>query len=1300
MKKAALIIKLFYLLSPLSLSATEHPFYVHYTEQDGLLGMHIRSCCQDSFGRLWVGSGNGVFYYNGTHFEPLDAFEYIQACTKMTFSVACDGKDRIWVAASSGIGYYDTVSGTFTPLPGFDTEPARDLDMGPDGTIWLTSASGIWKYDESSGTVVPVLIRSGLKPASSCFNETGDQLYIATANGSVTRYTPSSGRTETIYRPTGRESRAKRLACGRDGKVIIATKTGLILALDGQSGQRETVLDLTASFSSLEITSLMVRQDEYWLGTTSGLIIYNAASQTLEEQTGKEKGALSSLSGQSIRALFSDRDGNVWAGTENGGLRGWMNYDGQFSRFVSENTGHSLAGTTIRAVCGDPDGSVWLGSEEGKLSRLDPKTQAFKDFSSRTGIRYGTIITDVRRHGSSLWIATYGEGLIEFDPTAGRVLRKVHCDTERFITIFEDSQGNMLVGTDVGLYSLDPDAGQLSLIEPTRGFPVFTLTEDAWGRIWTGTDGQGVGYWEPDSMRYHEWAQSDESEHQKASYINHLFIDSAGRLWVCSEGGGLIRITFSRSGSPDDTQTFDRRSGFPSNDIKGMIEGHNGILWIATSDGLVEFDPTSLSIRNIYMQADDVVGNFFSSDAGILSDEGIAYMGTHKGLLAFDPDGMAAEFKHTPVFIREVVTGMSGNAVQRTEPGKSSLFTESLKVKQKDAPVLTLSFSPVRYGNPNRDLFDCELTRRGHTSTFTTEHHSAVYQGLRPGRYTFSVTGHGDPNPGNKDSIRIFITAPWYLSIVAKLIYVALTALLVVLILRKRRAERERVAKLKEAQNKMQTLHSQMKFITNVTHEIRTPVTMMTILMDRLSKENTGNETDDFKSLKANMNHLLELCDQMLDYRKVENEQVRLNLKEEDLTELVGAVGATFRPTAAARGMQLSLAIPDTPVLVNCDWEAVQGILSNLLSNAIKYGQTRIAMTLGTEGEQAVVRVDSDGELIPKDESELIFNAFYQRKQGTSTGTGLGLTYSRALANMHEGRLFLDSSREDSNSFVFMLPLKKSDAPEAVAPQEPTPAEEEAWQATDGKPLILVVEDNVELRKLVVGELSKFYLTVEAGNGKEALQIIEQRNVDVVVSDIIMPEMDGCELCDAIKTDVRTSHILVILLTAAIGAENHIRSLKAGADSYIEKPFKIELLLESIQNLLRNREIRNEQFAVSPLAHFNCASFSSVEQQFMEMLHDYIIEHISDSEMTTGRLADAMNMKCRTLVRKIRANTGLSVNEYVRTCRLKKAAELLAKHKYRINEVGYLVGYSTPSYFTKHFTAQFGMKPSEFLKTL
>ena len=334
----------------------------------------------------------------------------------------------------------------------------------------------------------------------------------------------------------------------------------------------------------------------------------------------------------------------------------------------------------------------------------------------------------------------------------------------------------------------------------------------------------------------------------------------------------------------------------------------------------------------------------------------------------------------------------------------------------------------------------------------------------------------------------------------------------------------------------------------------------------------------------------------------------------------------------------------------------------------------------------------------------MIFNAFYQIKKTGGYGTGLGLTYSRSLANMNNGKLYFDSKVQDLNSFVFQIPLASLDLniTYTEGPEAPAESGESEYDeaAVNGKQVILVVEDNADLKNLISEELSKEYDTLTASNGAEALEIVRSTRVDMVVSDIMMPVMDGCQLCNAIKTDIEHSHILVVLLTAAIGVENHIKSLKAGADSYIEKPFKIDLLKANIHSLFKNIVIRNEQLAKSPLSQFMGSSSSPVEHEFMEKLHNYIDGHISETEMGTERLAEAMGISRKTLISKIKANTGLSVNEFVRASRLKKAAEILTKKQYRINEVAYLVGYSTPSYFTKHFQKQFGMKPSDFVRSI
>ena len=488
-----------------------------------------------------------------------------------------------------------------------------------------------------------------------------------------------------------------------------------------------------------------------------------------------------------------------------------------------------------------------------------------------------------------------------------------------------------------------------------------------------------------------------------------------------------------------------------------------------------------------------------------------------------------------------------------------------------------------------------------------------------------------------------------------------------------------------------------MDFFTNIAHEIRTPVSVLQILLDKSASEH--KLTDDMNSMRLNVERLKKLCDDLLDFRKMDSGQNHMVFTKEDICAIVRKSINSFETAAKARNLDMRSYFSHDSIIAVCDADAIESVVCNLLSNSIKYSDTFIDCKVKEEDGKVIIRVENDGVRVPEEESELIFEAFYQSKKLEKNGTGLGLTYSRKIASLHNGRLYLDTSVKDLNSFVLEIPVNnvqesRLDSSSAI----PVKQEEDLPDQPGQRAVVLVVEDNETMRNLIRDALVKDYDILTAGDGEEALAIVKESRVDLVVSDIMMPKMDGCELCNAIKENINLSHIPVLLLTAAVGVETHIRSLKSGADAYIEKPFKMDILKANISNLFRNRDIRNEQFSSSPLSHYSFSSVSKVEQDFMNSLHSYIQDHISETELTIDRLADAMAVSRATLTRKVKANTGTTVNEYVRVCRLKKAVELLAENNYRINEVAYLVGYSSPSYFTLSFQKQFGKLPSEFVK--
>lgn len=458
----------------------------------------------------------------------------------------------------------------------------------------------------------------------------------------------------------------------------------------------------------------------------------------------------------------------------------------------------------------------------------------------------------------------------------------------------------------------------------------------------------------------------------------------------------------------------------------------------------------------------------------------------------------------------------------------------------------------------------------------------------------------------------------------------------------------------------------------------------------------------DLKVIQANTDRLLNLTNQLLDIRKLEQNEKKLKFTLCNLSEIVKRTVGLFCNMADEQGIQLAVSVPAPVVEVMCASDSIEKIISNLISNAFKYGGDKINVALEHSGDRAIIRVDSNGDRIPPKDREKIFEKFITGGKGA----GLGLPFAKALAEQHEGRLYLDISRTDVNSFVVELPAgnqaiaSQSSSADAQGGDMDRPLEDMEQEYNDSRRDVLVVEDNEDFRLYLAESLSREFNVFTAANGKAALEKMNNRKVDLIISDVMMPVMDGCQLCNHVKSNIEYSHIPVILMTAVAEMETRLATLEVGADGYIEKPFPIELLLATVDNLFKNREIAYQQFAKSPLSQFIGNSPVKVDEELMSRLHSVMLERMSDSTLSINDLSSALNISNSTLFRKIKSNTGLNINEYIRLSRLKRAAELLASGKFRVNEVADMVGFASSSYFSANFQKQFNISPSAFVKNL
>jgi signal transduction histidine kinase/DNA-binding response OmpR family regulator len=542
----------------------------------------------------------------------------------------------------------------------------------------------------------------------------------------------------------------------------------------------------------------------------------------------------------------------------------------------------------------------------------------------------------------------------------------------------------------------------------------------------------------------------------------------------------------------------------------------------------------------------------------------------------------------------------------------------------------------------------------------------------------------------------------------AKILYfilgLGIAASVFILLGMKRKRDRARQQVTLKNKKEKEIYTAKINFFTNITHEIRTPLTLIKMPIDKILSSGTYDQSNEknLRIIQANTDRLLNLTNQLLDMRKMENNEISLSFVKEDICSIVRKALRLFEQMAADQHITMNSEIPDSPIYIMCAKESVLSIVSNLISNAVKYGNGQINVRLmQSEDQQSVViRVDSNGEIITGQDRENIFKLFFQREGAEKGvhGTGLGLPYARTMANMHNGRLYLDETVTDMNSFVLELPVKQAEVITFEHPSVETDAELPAFDSS--RHSILIAEDSPEMRGYLAKELSAEYNVFTAANGADALELAKKEKIDLVISDVMITIMDGCELCNMIKSDSDLSHVPVILLTAAVGVETRIETLESGADGYIEKPFPMELLMSNITNLFRNKEISYKQFISKPLTHYNSVTVSKIDQEYMDKIHDYIMKHISEPDLNIENLTTQIGTSKSSLYRKLKANTGLSINEYIRVCRLKQAAELLSSQKYKINEVAFMTGFSSPSYFATCFLKQFNITPSEFVKNL
>ena len=783
--------------------------------------------------------------------------------------------------------------------------------------------------------------------------------------------------------------------------------------------------------------------------------------------------------------------------------------------------------------------------------------------------------------------------------------------------------------------------------------------------------------------------------------VTSIFEDSKNRIWVATVYGFSLYNEIS-----DSFNRITVENGLPSNIVHRILEDDEHFFWIATANGLVRFNPETYVMKT-FSYTDGLPEAQFNYCSAYKMPDGTMYMGTINGMIAFNPRDFKEDVYSPSVCITRI--DVQDDRIGAPKYNVNRILESGELKLPHNRSTFTLSYVALSYTSPDAIQYAYRLDGSDKDWIYIKQNKDVTFANLSPGDYVFRVksTNSSGVWQDNETTLRITVTPPFWATGWAYLIYFLTVCLLIVLWYYYKKAKLEEKHRINreifETKKEKELYDAKIQFFTFITHEIRTPLTLIKAPLEKILRSGDGTPAtqENLRIIEKNTGRLLDLSNQLLDFRKTESRGFKLNYVTTDVVLWLETILHPFRPAFEQGNKHFTVKLPELPFEASLDREAFSKIVSNLVSNALKYSDSRISLELlPPSGEERMftLLVTNDGHLIPDSETENIFNPFYRLKETENRqGSGIGLSLAHSLAEFHRGRLFYRQTPDGLNQFVLKLPEQQEDSYRIAAGNEKEKVEMVTLTET-GKSVILIVEDQDDMRHFIARELAEMYQVVEAENGKVALDLVRKNTVNLIISDVMMPIMDGFELCNEVKNDVNVSHIPFILLTAQHNLQSRLKGLNTGADAYMEKPFSIELLTAQVSNLLKSRELLNKTYLEKPFAPVASLAVSQVDDIFLHKLNDYLEENLSNETLSVEMLADTMGMSTSSLYRKVKGLSGLSPNDFIRIARLKKAILLMQNGENRISEIAFQVGFSSPAYFSTCFQKQYGKTPSEYLK--
>ncbi len=1344
----------------------------HLSINDGLSQNAVFSIMQDSRGFMWFGTKDGLNRYDGYSFvvyqhNPFDSTTVSANYISRLFE---DSRGYIWVGTiDAGVNIYDRMTGKFTRinLETADNNLRKRYEIkaiaeDDEGNIWLGSrGDGLFKLTFKEGEpdnwIVTNFIHEPNHDNSISSNNInsihadGPLLWLATPEG-LLKFDTKTGQF-TYLEIISTHPKAPPIE-GQDGITIIyetsdktlwlGTMSGVV-KYDKYSGSYEVFRHNYEVFRFGWGAIFQIAEDAeglLWLATPGELMRFDPKTEAYESFKHDPLDP-QSISYNSISSLFVDKTGILWVGTTGMGI---SIYDHKLHKFHlltrKEDAGSRISGFSLRTLVEDHTGDVWIGSDV--LYRWDRQQNHLESFekSSDSINAFGNtgawkLITTEEKY---LWAATT-EGLFRYNLING-TSKQFRYDPayesglpqKEVFVVFEHDNGNIFVMTENYLCELtDQEKGQFNCVryqtDPTYNEHIRpVIIQDKKKRMWLGTK-DGLMLLNEDNESFTVFKNDPL---QPTSLNNNLIkslcadpVEPDKFIWV-GTNGGLNRFDIEAG----TFKYYTEDDGLPNNVVYGILHDDDNKLWLSTNKGISCFDPETESFRN-YDVHDGLQSNEFNTGAFYRSKSGEMFFGGINGLNYFYPNQVIDNpFVPEVVLTRLRLGDQTITPATRSEILKNSISETTELVFNHDDDIIGFEFAALDYAMPEKNQYAYKLENFSKEWIYSSSRREAIYTNLPPGKYVFRVKASNNDGIWNEEglAISLIILPPWWRTWWAYLIYgfIFFSSLYLIRQYELKRVKLKNQLKLEMVESGTLRQLDQLKsqFFANISHEFRTPLTLILGQID--SVLGTNIHTDEKVKLQVanrNAKRLLTLINQLLDLSKIEVGKLDLRQEDHNIVSFLKSLFFSFESLAVSQQIHLKFESDKDNITVQYDPDKMEIIFYNLLSNAIKFtpnGGSISIVIVATDKNLVEISVNDTGEGITPEQLPHIFDRFYQADSSTTRsyeGTGIGLALAKELVLLHGGSIHVQSQYGKGTSFTLKFPLSNAVTKTTVIDHSTdvqlftsSTSENNQDQNTSSlvksgsvhgntkNDIILVVEDHDDIRSYIREQLEKEHTILEASNGEEAIPIAREAIPDLIISDVMMPKMDGQQFCKAIRGDELTSHIPIIMLTAKAALDDKIEGLETGVDDYITKPFSAKELKARVRNLITQREQLRKRFSKASIIKPSEVTSKTLDQAFLEKAINIIEKHIEDAQFTSEMFAEMTNMSITQLNRKLNAIIGQPSGQMIRSMRLQRAADLLTKKAGTIAEICYRLGFNDQAYFSRAFKKQFGCSPSEYSK--